>query len=73
MTATHAVVFECKHRAVLLDEEHGDGSAWCQQCGAFRCYDAQPEACKHAPSVDSVYCRFCGAHPNWWHLSGVSA
>ncbi len=33
------VLFECSHVAYILDEEHGDGSAWCQQCGEFQTYE----------------------------------
>ena len=37
--AVWRVTFECGHVALILDEEHGDGSAWCQLCGAFKCYE----------------------------------
>lgn len=33
------VVFECGHVAYIWPEEYGDGSAWCQACGDFKCYD----------------------------------
>lgn len=38
------VAFECGHNAYIWPDECGDGSAWCQTCGAFRCY-ARCEIC----------------------------
>lgn len=35
---TFHVLFECGHKAHIWEDEHGDGSAWCQACGDFKCY-----------------------------------
>lgn len=36
---SYRVHFECGHEAWILAEEYGDGSAWCQRCDDFKCYD----------------------------------
>ena len=45
LAAVHCprVEFECGHVAFIWPDEYGDGSAWCQACGAFQCYDRCPE------------------------------
>lgn len=50
------VAFECGHSAYLPFDEFGDGSGWCQQCGAFHVYERCPDCgglneCEHRQGV----------------------
>jgi hypothetical protein len=39
---SYRVEFEpCGHKAWILAEEYGDGSAWCQQCDEFQTYNVR--------------------------------
>lgn len=38
------VAFDCGHMATIWKYEFGDGSAWCQACGEFQCYEADAVA-----------------------------
>lgn len=50
-TGSYSVAFNCGHRAHLLPDEYGDGSAWCQVCGGFqeymRCLECGALDCDH--------------------------
>jgi primosomal protein N' len=45
------LMFDCGHFDSVLDDEYGDGSAWCQQCGGYAVYDRCRECgsleCEH--------------------------
>lgn len=38
--SVYRIIFDhCAHVALIPGDEYGDGSAWCQRCGAFQIYE----------------------------------
>lgn len=68
--ATHEVMFECAHAAVLLDEEYGDGSAWCQRCGEIKVYEDVPLFMDEGQHMDEGQQEPSLADQVSWYLDG---